>query len=93
MRTHRGLIAFVVLALGTVTASAQGAQKLGVVNGEVLTDEQVNSAAARDLAELELKRLQAEAKYKQDKHDILEKTLDGLIQDRLLQAEATKRNV
>jgi len=93
LRTHRGLIAFVVLALGTVTASAQGSQKLGVVNGEVLTDEQVNSAAARDLAELELKRLQAEAKYKQDKHDILEKTLDGLIQDRLLQAEATKRNV
>ncbi|PYS53318.1 MAG: hypothetical protein DMG13_13150 [Acidobacteria bacterium] len=94
MRTHRSWITLAALALSTMTAAAQGGSpRLAVVNGEVLTEEQVNTAAARDLADLDMKRLQAEAKYKQDKHEILEKTLDGLIQNRLLQAEAAKRKI
>ncbi len=77
-----------------MTVAAQsGSQKLGVVNGEVVSEEEVREAAAHDLGELEVKRLQAEAKYQQDKHDILQKTLDGLIEDKLLQAEADKRKI
>ena len=94
MRTYRGWITLGLLALGTMTVAAQsGSQKLGVVNGEVVSEEEVREAAAHDLGELEVKRLQAEAKYQQDKHDILQKTLDGLIEDKLLQAEAEKRKI
>jgi protein-disulfide isomerase len=77
-----------------MTATAQsGSQRLAVVNGEIITEEQVTRAATHDLEELDVKRLQAEAKYKQDKHNILEKTLDGLIEDKLLGAEAAKRQI
>lgn len=92
----RALCGSIVAALVTLSAMAiaqSRPQRLGVVNGEVLTEEQVTKAAARDLENLELKRLQAEATNKRERHEILEKTLNGMIEDKLLAAEAAKRQI
>ena len=71
MKTHRGWIIVLMLALAANAGAQSGSKTLGVVNGEVITEEQVNKAAARELEGLELKRLQSEATQKRDAQEIL----------------------
>lgn len=93
MKVHRRWIAFLILALATAAAAQSGSKPVAVVNGENITEEQLNKAAAGDLENLEMKRVQAEATYKRDRSDIIERTLNSLMEDKLLAAEAAKRKV
>jgi len=86
------LIVFTLSVLGTA-AAAQGPKRLGAVNGEAITEEQVSKAAAKDLENVELKRLQNEANYRREKQDAMEKALNALMEERVLDAEATKRKI
>lgn len=75
-------------------AAGQSSSKtLGVVNGEDITEDQVNQAAAKDLENLEIRWMQAQTNHQRDQHEALEKALDSLIEEKLLAAEAAKRKV
>jgi protein-disulfide isomerase/Skp family chaperone for outer membrane proteins len=87
------LIVFALSALSTVAAAQSGSQRLGVVNGEVITEEQVNKAAAKALENVELKRMQSEANYKREKQEAMEKALNAIMEEKVLAAEAAKRKV
>ena len=93
MKTHRGWIIVLMLALAAKAGAQSGSKTLGLVNGEVITEEQVNKAAARELEGLELKRLQSEATQKRDTQEVMEKTLNSLLQQRLMAAEVAKRKI
>jgi protein-disulfide isomerase len=66
-------------------------KKLAVVNGETITEKQVQTEAAADLDKLETKRLQFESGLARDKQTVMENQLNQMIEDRLLTAEAKKQ--
>jgi len=76
------------------SASAQSEpKKAAVVNGETITEDQVEALAAGDLQRLEQQRVQFEVGLERDRKNALQSALDHLIQQRLLDAEAKKRGV
>ena len=85
------------LVLGfAVSAAAQTSpalKKLAVVNGEIVTDEQVKKSAAADLDSIEVRRLQDAAETARDEHAAYEKALNAIIDNRLILAEAKKRGI
>jgi predicted DsbA family dithiol-disulfide isomerase len=89
---HLVWIPILILAL-SVSAGAQGTKSVAVVNGENITEDQLNKAAATDLENLDLKRVQAEATYTREKSEIMERALNRLMEDKLLTVEAAKRKV
>jgi predicted DsbA family dithiol-disulfide isomerase len=89
---HLVWISILILAV-SVSAGAQGTKTLAVVNGENITEDQLNKAAATDLENLDLKRMQAEATYTREKSEIMERALNRLMEDKLVAAEAAKRKV
>jgi Skp family chaperone for outer membrane proteins len=92
VKVQRIWLLFLVLALAT-TAAAQGSKTIAVVNGENITEDQLNKAAASDLDNLELKKLQAEANHNRERSEILERKLEELMEEKLLAAEAAKRKI
>ena len=93
MNIHRSWIVIVILGLSLSAAAQSGSKTIATVNGQNITEDEVNKAAAADLQNLEMKRLQTEATYNRDKSDILERSLNQLMEDKLLAAEAAKRKV
>lgn len=93
MKIHLGWIAFLILALATTAVGQSGSKPVAVVNGENISEEQLNKAAAGDLESLEMKRMQAEATYTRDKSEIMERTLNSIMEEKLVTAEAAKRKV
>jgi protein-disulfide isomerase len=70
-----------------------GSKPAAMVNGEVITEEQVAKAAAGDLQKLEARRPQAEATYPRERLQIMHKALDSIVEDKLLAAEAAKQKI
>ncbi|PYS06159.1 MAG: hypothetical protein DMG12_05020, partial [Acidobacteria bacterium] len=70
-----------------------GSKTTAVVNGEIITEEQVTQAAGADLHKLETRRPQAEATYAQEKLLIMHKALDSIVEDKLFAAEAAKQKI
>ena len=66
-------------------------KKVAVVNGETITEKQLQSEAAADLERLEAKRLQFETGLARDKQTVMENQLNQMIEDRVLTAEAKKQ--
>jgi predicted DsbA family dithiol-disulfide isomerase/Skp family chaperone for outer membrane proteins len=93
VKVHRSWILFLTLAVVVPAAAQSGSKTVAVVNGENITEDDLNKAAAADLQNLELKRMQAEANYNRDKSDIMERSLNELMETKLLAAEAAKRKV
>lgn len=86
---------FSVLAL-TLLASPLGSSQsttLATINGEVLTEADVRAAAASELEAIDTERLQFEARTKQREHESLVRALNGIIADRVIQAEAAERGI
>jgi predicted DsbA family dithiol-disulfide isomerase len=84
----------IMFLLAPALACAQTGQKpLAAVNGETLTEEQVMAAAARELETLETRRLQFEAEHSRNRHAAIEKALNGILEEKLLTAEAAKRGI
>lgn len=92
MKLHRILILLGVLACGC-PAFAQSNSKVAEVNGQVISQEELNRAAAEDLKGLETKRLQTDASLAQEKQEIMARALNELVADKLIEAEAKKQNV
>ena len=85
---------FLLLLLAPALACAQSGQKpLAVVNGETLTEEQVLAAAAKEIESLDTRKLVFEAEHARNKHAAIEKALNGLLEEKLLTAEAAKRGI
>jgi protein-disulfide isomerase len=63
------------------------------IDGSVISEEELNKAAAADLEKLELQKLQFEANLARNRHQVLENTLKRLVEDRLLDAEAARQGI
>jgi protein-disulfide isomerase len=70
-----------------------GVRELGSVDGTAITETQVRDNGAGDLDTLEMDQLKAKAAFARTEHEILEKSLTQIIEDKLLQSEATKRGI
>jgi protein-disulfide isomerase/Skp family chaperone for outer membrane proteins len=90
LKLHRLLITFSMFACAAIASAQSNAGQVAVVNGQVITQQQLEKAADADLKGLETKRLQNESALAQDKQVILTKALDQLVAEKLLEAEATK---
>jgi len=90
LKVHRILILFAMLAITVVGFAQSNANRVAVVNGQTITQQELDKAAETDLKNLETKRLQNEASLAQDKQTILTKALDELVTQRLIEAEAKK---
>ena len=91
MKLHRCLFALALPAIAA-TALAQS-NRVAVVNGEAITQEELDRAAAADLRNVETKRLQKDAELAQDKQQALSRALEGLVADKLIELEAKKNNM
>jgi len=79
----------------SVTAAAQHADsdRAAMVNGESISMKEVEEAAAAELQGLEFRKAQFEQQLKRDRQTAIEDALEKVIKDRLLAAEAKKRNI
>jgi len=89
----RFAIAIAILTLAVLATAQVPSGTLAVVNGEAITEAQVTTIAASDLAALESKKAASPATYERDKLVILHKALDSIIEDKLVAAEAARDQV
>jgi protein-disulfide isomerase len=85
--------ALLLLALGALPACAQqkadaagGSGVLAVVNGKAITDAEIRQANADQFKALD-------REYQQKVHELVENSLESVVQDRLLDAEAASRKI
>ncbi len=90
MKLHRGLITFATLAVAVVAFAQSNSNRVAVVNGQVITQQELEKAAEADLKNLETRRLQNESSLAQDKQQILTKVLEDIVTTKLIEAEAAK---
>ena len=90
MRVHRQLMTLALMALASAAISQSNSAKVTKVNGQVITQEELEKAAASELKGLETRKLQNDAALAQDKQTVLAKALDQLVADKLIEAEAAK---
>lgn len=108
MNSRRSITLFVfmacILLLGTAaiyinhssqaTQTAAGQDRLlATVNGVTISGTQVQEASRKELDDLKLQKLKAEAEFTQRRYDILQSKLEQLVDDELLKAESAKRGV
>src|SRR5215831_10455031 len=74
-------------------AFGQSSKGAGVVNGETITQEQVDKAAAADLQRLDQERAQFELTQQRQKNAALQNALDEIVEQKVLEAEAKKRGI
>ncbi len=80
------------LLCGQKRSSTSGKQ-VASVDGAAITEAQVRAAVTADLDSLELQVLKSKASFTRREHAILEKSLDDLIEEKLLQSEAARRGI
>jgi predicted DsbA family dithiol-disulfide isomerase/Skp family chaperone for outer membrane proteins len=90
LKLHRGLITFAMFASAAVTFAQSNSDRVAVVNGQNITRQELEKAAAGELKNFETKRLQQEMALAQEKQQVLTKALEDLIADKLIEAEALK---
>ena len=101
MASTRLTILLMVLALfgqASWQVQAQNAKKsksasVGSIMGVAITEEEANRAAAQQMQRLELQHLQAEANYARARHQALAEGLERVIEDKVLDAEASSRGI
>ncbi len=88
-KIHGVFLALCLTLPGLILGQAN--KKLAVVNGETITEQQVEKEASSELDRHEARRLQFESGWARDKQTAMENQLNQMIEDRLLTAEAKKR--
>ena len=83
----------ILLPLQAQDKEPAGSKVLATVNGKPITEEELTKAAASELETLETQKLQYEANYARERHQVLENSLGRLIEERLLNAEAARLGV
>lgn len=93
MKLNRLLILLTVLVFGRSAFAQSNAKGVAEVNGQAITQDELNRAAADDLKGLETKRLQSDASLNQEKQEIMTRALDELVANKLIEAEAKKQSL
>lgn len=93
MKSHRGLITLAMLAFAVVAAAQSNSNRVAVVNGQTITQEELEKTAASELKGIETRRLQNDVTLANDKQEILRKALEELVADKLIEADAKKQNM
>jgi predicted DsbA family dithiol-disulfide isomerase/Skp family chaperone for outer membrane proteins len=91
LKVHHRLITFAVLAFAGIASAQSSSDRVALVNGQVITQQELEKAADADLKSLETRRLQNESSLAQDKQRILTKALEDLAAEKLIDAEAAKQ--
>jgi Skp family chaperone for outer membrane proteins len=79
-----------MLAAAAVASAQSNADRVALVNGQVITQQELDKAAAAELKGLETRRLQNESSLAQDRQQILTKALEDIVAEKLIEAEAVK---
>jgi predicted DsbA family dithiol-disulfide isomerase len=79
-----------MMAFATFAAAQSNAAQVAVVNGQAVSQADLEKAALTELKGLEIKRLQNDANLAHEKQEILQKALEDLVADKLFDAEAAK---
>ena len=93
-RLFLALLSITILTNGTSTPlhaqnrAEQDSRTVATIGGQPITDEELRKNSATDLENLELQRLQYEAGYVRNRHQVLQNTLDRLIEEKLIALEA-----
>jgi len=61
--------------------------------GITITQDDLNKASAQDLEKLEMERIQFNANWERNKHQVLETNLSRILEEKVLQAEAAQRGI
>src|SRR5439155_6953692 len=85
-----GLILSALVAFGTIAAAQSNSNRVAVVNGQTITQQELDKAAAAGLKDLETRRLQTDSQLAQDKQAVLAKALEEIVAEKLIEAEAAK---
>lgn len=72
---------------------ADGNKRMASINGVAITEAQVRSEAAADLEALELQMLRAKAAYERKQYEVLKDSMQRILEEKLLEAEAAKQNI
>jgi protein-disulfide isomerase len=73
--------------------TASVGRQFASVDGVTITETQVRMDAAGDLDEIELEKLKSKAVFARNEQEILQRSVEHLIEERLLQIEAAKRGI
>ena len=90
MKIHHGLVTCALLAFAGIAGAQSNSDRVAVVNGQIITQQELQKAAEAELKSLETRRLQNESSLAQDKQQALAKALEALVAEKLIQAEAAK---
>jgi len=87
-------VTVMILALcPTALAEQPAPDRAAVVNGTMISIQDVEKAASQELKTLEVRRTQFEIELERDRRVALDTALEGIVRDRLLAAEAEKRRI
>src|SRR5438105_4996610 len=78
------------MAFAAMANAQSNSNRVAVVNGQVITQEELDKAAAAELKGIETRKLQNDAAVAQDKQAALAKALEDIVADKLIEAEAAK---
>jgi protein-disulfide isomerase len=87
------LLAFVGESSGQGAKQKKPLTKAGSLDGAAITEDQVRKEATSELESLELQALQFQAEHRIKEHDILEEALQRLLEEKMLDLEASKRGI
>jgi len=76
-----------------ITGAEKESVKAASVDGAIITEEQLRAEAADEMEALELQNLRSAASYARKQHEALEKSLENLLEAKLLDMEAAKEKV
>ena len=93
VKLHSWTLAAGILVFGGVACAQTPPKAVAVVNGESITEEQLQKAAAPELDRLEQKRKQFLVTLERDKKEAFSEALDEMVNEKLLATEAKKRNI
>jgi len=94
LKPQQGLIFLaltLMLLLSATGALAQSAGRVAVVNGQPITQQELEKAAAAELKNHETRRMQREVELAQEKQQILAKALDSPLQPRSFSLQRAKQ--
>jgi predicted DsbA family dithiol-disulfide isomerase len=90
LKAHRGLLTLTLIAFAGIATAQSNSNRVAVVNGQTITQSDLEKAAETDLKGLETRKLQNDAALAQDKQAILTKALEQIVAEKLIEAEAKK---
>jgi protein-disulfide isomerase/Skp family chaperone for outer membrane proteins len=92
-KLHLWTLAVATFVCAAVACAQNPSKAVAIVNGESITQDQLDKAASSDMERLEQKRQQFLVQLERDKKSAMEDALEEIVNERLLTAEAKKRNL